>query len=299
MTALAEILTEDQRLLLAAAGTSTLLRMFTDPDYGIACLFDSHRVCTITDEAYAPRPEWKAARVSFAVDPKHGVHLMRSLPRDSPDAPKVSISRKRLHAYAASLPPAWIEALRGLRGSYRLTVDDAVWQALLLPGRPCRDQMEQINAGSSKTTHAATVDRMPDEHEYEPVETVALGDKVAELLTAWESGEPLTGGAVVRPAAAGRGRVGRYRRRIGDHPRRAQDHHVVPVARQTEGVPVPHPEQVPRTALLARHHVVVVDHPIQAGPPYGTDRVEVSAGRRAKTVRVSPICPEQPDPAAA
>ncbi|MGW4125789.1 hypothetical protein [Nocardia sp. NPDC004711] len=190
----AEILTEDQRLLLAAAGPATLLRVLTDPDYGIAELFDSHRSCTITDEVYALRPEWKAARVLFAVDPKHGIHLMRSLLRDSPDAPKVSISRKRLHAYAASLPPAWIEALRGLRGSYRLIIDDAVWQALLLPGRPYRDQMEQINAGSSKTVPAATVDRMPSEHEYEPVETVALGDKMAELLAAWESGEPLTGG---------------------------------------------------------------------------------------------------------
>ncbi|WP_280264655.1 hypothetical protein [Nocardia wallacei] len=32
--------------------------------------------------------------------------------------------------------------------------------------------------------------------DYEPVETVALADKVAELRAAWKAGQPLTGGQV-------------------------------------------------------------------------------------------------------
>ncbi|WP_433603718.1 hypothetical protein ACQPXH_33200 (plasmid) [Nocardia sp. CA-135953] len=47
------------------------------------------------------------------------------------------------------------------------------------------------NKSSSKT---ASVSRVVNEHEYEPTETIALTDKLAELRDAWETGKPLTGG---------------------------------------------------------------------------------------------------------
>ncbi|MEU4711086.1 recombinase family protein [Nocardia salmonicida] len=59
----------------------------------------------------------------------------------------------------------------------------------------------------------------------------------------------------VQAARARRRRVGRHRRRHRDHQTARQGHHVLPRPRQAEVQPLPNALAVPRSELLARHHL--------------------------------------------
>ncbi|MEV4241339.1 hypothetical protein AB0J47_39970 [Nocardia sp. NPDC049737] len=189
-------LTEDERLLLAGAGGSPIAGALAR-ECDLEGLFLSHRYCSLSDEVVALRPNWRllAAKVDRGA-------LRLHIPDGRTGIAPVVVSRKRLRAYGEALPPEMRAELGDYRNHTRERTDLLLWEALQLPPRPTLPPpppawLPAVNrrhadaAGSSKTV---TVGRVVNEHEYEPAETVALADKVADLREAWQAGKPFAGG---------------------------------------------------------------------------------------------------------
>ncbi|MBO0879441.1 MAG: hypothetical protein J2P17_03530 [Mycobacterium sp.] len=187
-------LTEDQRLLLAAAGGRTIAECLDGTEQGLQRLFTSHTFSTLDPAVVELRPEWERRRGWFHVR-RNAVRLDFRTPDHNRYDTSVFVTRKRLHAYALTLAPemrTWLHRQRELTDR---AVNALVWSALELPGNPYGLLAPTRPSGtapdSSKTANVAGVAAA---HEYEPAETIALRDKVGELRAAWRAGRPLTGG---------------------------------------------------------------------------------------------------------
>lgn len=193
-------LTEDERLALAAAGGWMIADALAGYD---EALWDSHVGGTLDDLVLMLRPTWRGCGYDT-----HKGSLWIGRRRDTP--PVVQVTRRRLAAYAATLPDDMREQLRAdRRGRTYPERTRLIWWALGLghppaerrppmasyrrtPAGPChvpwRNALGDPGSPATATVAAVTTDRAP--------ESVSAADRVAALRASWASGQPLTGGSL-------------------------------------------------------------------------------------------------------
>ncbi|MGW5924580.1 hypothetical protein ACWFPY_36785 [Nocardia fluminea] len=189
-------LTEDERLAVAAMGGWIIADALSGYDES---LWDSHACGTLDDLVLMVRPSWRGKMYDIE---KGSLWIgLRST-----EPPAVQVTRRRLAAFAETLPDDVREQLRAnrLRRTYPETTR-LIWWALDL-GRPPAERRPPMNSyrrtpagpcdipwrnalgspATAATVATVTTDRAP--------ETVSAADRVAALRESWASGQPLTGG---------------------------------------------------------------------------------------------------------
>jgi hypothetical protein len=109
----ADVLDEDQRLLLFGCGGSAIFHALAWPGYWIPHLLDSHLSRTIDREVIAFRSDWE--HCFFAVE-GNALRLRPNSFQPPPEPVKpVIISRHRLEVFAAEIPKPTRKAMDAVR----------------------------------------------------------------------------------------------------------------------------------------------------------------------------------------
>lgn len=199
-------LTEDERFAIAAVGGWAIADALAGSDMS---LWDSHACGSLDDLVMMFRPSWRGRMYKLHKGTLYiGWNTRTGLGDDAP----VTVSRRRIASYAATLPEEMREQLLSRRRdrTYPETTR-LIWWALGLghppaerrppmssyrvtPAGPCdmpwRNALgDPVASGSPATTAtvaAVTTDRTP--------ETVAAADRAAALRADQAAGAPLAGG---------------------------------------------------------------------------------------------------------